>query len=194
MTILYHDGNRRLQDQFDSRRIADRLEQVTTRTAFTDADKTFIESQCFCSSLRPPPKGTRHQMGRHNDYREPKRRGYDDDNTLADRFAGGRPNGPKASAPQGWQSVDAVVKWFNPDKGFGFVAVDGGFDAFLHVRFLEAAGYSSLPAGARIKVQNRPRPEGAAGQRSDRGGHKHRPGWESHYARALAGSLAIGVV
>jgi uncharacterized protein len=47
MTILYHEGNRRLQDQFDSRRIADRLEQVTTRTAFTDADKTFIESQCF---------------------------------------------------------------------------------------------------------------------------------------------------
>jgi uncharacterized protein len=47
MTILYHEGNRRIQDQFDSRRIADRLEQVTTRTAFTDADKTFIESQCF---------------------------------------------------------------------------------------------------------------------------------------------------
>jgi CspA family cold shock protein len=93
------------------------------------------------------------QMGRHNDYREPKLRGYDDDNTPADRFAGGRPNGPKPSAPQGWQSVDAVVKWFNPDKGFGFVAVDGGFDAFLHVRFLEAAGYSSLSAGARIKVQ-----------------------------------------
>jgi len=93
------------------------------------------------------------QMGRHNDYREPKRRGYDDDNTPADPFAGGRLNGPKPNAPQGWQSVDAVVKWFNPDKGFGFVAVDGGFDAFLHVRFLEAAGYSSLPAGARIKVQ-----------------------------------------
>jgi len=93
------------------------------------------------------------QMGRHNDYREPKRRGYDDDNTPADRFAGGRLNGPKPSAQQGWQSVDAVVKWFNPDKGLGFVAVDGGFDAFLHVRFLEAAGYSSLPAGARIKVQ-----------------------------------------
>jgi predicted pyridoxine 5'-phosphate oxidase superfamily flavin-nucleotide-binding protein len=47
MTILYHEGNRRLQDQFESRRIADRLEQVTTRTAFTDDDKTFIESQCF---------------------------------------------------------------------------------------------------------------------------------------------------
>jgi uncharacterized protein len=47
MTILYHEGNRRLQDQFDSRRIADRLEQVTTRTAFTDDDKAFIESRSF---------------------------------------------------------------------------------------------------------------------------------------------------
>jgi predicted pyridoxine 5'-phosphate oxidase superfamily flavin-nucleotide-binding protein len=42
-SILYHDGNRRLQDEFDSRRIADRLEQVTTRTAFTASDKAFIE-------------------------------------------------------------------------------------------------------------------------------------------------------
>jgi predicted pyridoxine 5'-phosphate oxidase superfamily flavin-nucleotide-binding protein len=42
-SILYHDGNRRLQDEFDSRRIADRLEQVTTRTAFTPSDTAFIE-------------------------------------------------------------------------------------------------------------------------------------------------------
>jgi predicted pyridoxine 5'-phosphate oxidase superfamily flavin-nucleotide-binding protein len=42
-SILYHDGNRRLQDEFDSRRIADRLEQVTTRTAFTASDIAFIE-------------------------------------------------------------------------------------------------------------------------------------------------------
>ena len=45
MTVLYHEGNRRFQDQFDSRRIADRLEQVTSRTAFTDEDKAFIESR-----------------------------------------------------------------------------------------------------------------------------------------------------
>ncbi|MGE0563039.1 MAG: pyridoxamine 5'-phosphate oxidase family protein [Pseudolabrys sp.] len=44
MTIMYHDGNRQLQDQFDSRRIADRLEDKLTRTAFTDDDKAFIES------------------------------------------------------------------------------------------------------------------------------------------------------
>ena len=41
--IMYHDGNRRLQDRFDSRRIADRLEEKLTRTQFTDDDKTFIE-------------------------------------------------------------------------------------------------------------------------------------------------------
>jgi uncharacterized protein len=41
---LYHQGNRRLQDRFQSRKIADRLEEVTTRTQFTDGDKDFIES------------------------------------------------------------------------------------------------------------------------------------------------------
>jgi predicted pyridoxine 5'-phosphate oxidase superfamily flavin-nucleotide-binding protein len=43
-SIMFHDGNRRLQDRFDSRRISDRLEEKLTRTAFTDDDKAFIES------------------------------------------------------------------------------------------------------------------------------------------------------
>jgi predicted pyridoxine 5'-phosphate oxidase superfamily flavin-nucleotide-binding protein len=47
MTIMYHDGNRRLQDQFDSRRISDRLEEKLTRTAFTADDKAFIESAIY---------------------------------------------------------------------------------------------------------------------------------------------------
>ena len=47
MSIMYHDGNRDLQDRFDSRRIADRLEEKLTRTAFTGDDKTFIESAAF---------------------------------------------------------------------------------------------------------------------------------------------------
>ena len=41
-SIMYHEGNRRLQDQFESRRISDRLEQFT-RTEFTPEDRTFIE-------------------------------------------------------------------------------------------------------------------------------------------------------
>src|SRR5689334_9023711 len=43
-SIMYHDGNRQLQDRFDSRRISDRLEEKLTRTAFTADDKAFIES------------------------------------------------------------------------------------------------------------------------------------------------------
>jgi predicted pyridoxine 5'-phosphate oxidase superfamily flavin-nucleotide-binding protein len=39
---LYHDGNRQLQDRFDSRRIADRLEQVTLHDRFTDDDRAFV--------------------------------------------------------------------------------------------------------------------------------------------------------
>jgi predicted pyridoxine 5'-phosphate oxidase superfamily flavin-nucleotide-binding protein len=47
MTIMYHDGNRRLQDEFESRRIADRLEEKLTRTKFTDDDKAFIEGAVY---------------------------------------------------------------------------------------------------------------------------------------------------
>jgi predicted pyridoxine 5'-phosphate oxidase superfamily flavin-nucleotide-binding protein len=46
-SILYHDGNRRLQDAFDSRRIADRLESKLARTTFNDDDKAFIESAIY---------------------------------------------------------------------------------------------------------------------------------------------------
>jgi predicted pyridoxine 5'-phosphate oxidase superfamily flavin-nucleotide-binding protein len=42
---MYHDGHRTLQDQFDSRRIADRLVEVLHRTAFTDEDRAFIEGR-----------------------------------------------------------------------------------------------------------------------------------------------------
>src|SRR6185295_9703636 len=47
MSIMYHDGNRQLQDQFDSRRISDRLEEKLTRTTFTADDKAFIESCAY---------------------------------------------------------------------------------------------------------------------------------------------------
>lgn len=46
MTNLYHAGNRALQDQFESRRIADRLE-ILSRTAFTADDQTFIEAMPY---------------------------------------------------------------------------------------------------------------------------------------------------
>jgi len=46
-SIMYHDGNRRLQDQFDSRRISDRLEEKLTRTQFSADDTAFIENAVY---------------------------------------------------------------------------------------------------------------------------------------------------
>ena len=92
-------------------------------------------------------------MGRYKDYREPKRRGYDNDYIASDRAAVGRPNYPSPRAPQASEPVKAIVKWFNAEKGFGFVAVVGGSEAFMHIRQLEAAGHSSVPEGARVKVR-----------------------------------------
>ncbi len=46
-SLLYHEGNRTLQDEFDSRRLADRMEENIVRTAFTGDDKNFIESAIY---------------------------------------------------------------------------------------------------------------------------------------------------
>lgn len=45
MSSIYHDGHRELQRQFDSVRLADRLEQVTYRTRMTPDDRAFIEQR-----------------------------------------------------------------------------------------------------------------------------------------------------
>jgi predicted pyridoxine 5'-phosphate oxidase superfamily flavin-nucleotide-binding protein len=45
MPGLYHDGNRRLQDRFDTRRLADRIEERLERDVFDDDDRAFIESR-----------------------------------------------------------------------------------------------------------------------------------------------------
>jgi CspA family cold shock protein len=63
--------------------------------------------------------------------------------------AGGfaQPSGASAA------SVDAVVKWFKGDKGFGFVELSNGTgDAFLHIGALQSAGYETVPPGAKLKV------------------------------------------
>ena len=42
---MYHDGSRSLQDRFATRRLADRLVEKLARSAFTEEDRTFIESR-----------------------------------------------------------------------------------------------------------------------------------------------------
>lgn len=55
--------------------------------------------------------------------------------------------------------VDAVVLWFNAEKGFGFVETPDG-KAFLHMRQLEAAGYTTVSEGTPIKVVIQPGDKG----------------------------------
>ena len=46
------------------------------------------------------------------------------------------------------------VKWFNVDKGFGFVAADrGGKDVFVHATALDRSGLSELPEGQCVRMQ-----------------------------------------
>jgi len=54
-----------------------------------------------------------------------------------------------------------TVKFFNSDKGFGFVAPeDGGKDVFVHATAVEAAGMRSLSEGQRISFDTQPDAKG----------------------------------
>jgi CspA family cold shock protein len=60
------------------------------------------------------------------------------------------------AAPSAMEEVDAIgiVKWFNPNKGFGFVAVgDRQKDVFVSARALQQAGLKDLPEGKRVKMK-----------------------------------------
>jgi CspA family cold shock protein len=99
-------------------------------------------------------------MSRYEDYRGPKRRGED---YTPEYFAAERQPeyfSPRPTSTQSSEPVEASVKWFNADKGFGFVTVVGGSDAFLPSRALEAAGHSRVPDGARLKVRLSQGPKG----------------------------------
>jgi CspA family cold shock protein len=47
-----------------------------------------------------------------------------------------------------------VVKWYNAEKGFGFIGQDGGEkDVFVHVTTLERDGLSGLAEGQRVRMK-----------------------------------------
>jgi len=53
------------------------------------------------------------------------------------------------------------VSWFNAEKGFGFIAVDGGAsDVFVHYSAIETDGYRSLDEGQRVEFEITQGPKG----------------------------------
>ena len=88
--------------------------------------------------------------------RPSRRRGFDDDFSF-DRA----PPGDMPRVAPSWPSSagfgpehDATVKWFNPEKGFGFVALsDGSGDAFLHANTLNQSGHNAVSPGATLRVR-----------------------------------------
>lgn len=49
--------------------------------------------------------------------------------------------------------IQGTVKWFNSDKGFGFITQDGGDDLFVHYSEIQSSGYRSLEEGARVEFE-----------------------------------------
>jgi len=53
------------------------------------------------------------------------------------------------------------VKWFNGEKGFGFIAPDGGgADVFVHFSAINASGYRSLDENQRVEFETTQGPKG----------------------------------
>jgi len=89
--------------------------------------------------------------------RPTRKRGFDDD--FQQNSAWSPPpipyQSPRSAAPAAaGPELEAVVKWFNSEKGFGFVEVaDGSGDAFLHVSVLSGANASTVNPGAKLRVR-----------------------------------------
>ena len=47
-----------------------------------------------------------------------------------------------------------TVKWFNADKGYGFITPDGGgADLFVHFSAIQSSGYKTLEEGAKVEFE-----------------------------------------
>ncbi|TXR50491.1 cold-shock protein [Phyllobacterium endophyticum] len=98
-------------------------------------------------------------MGKYRDHREPRRHRHDDD--LVSFLE--RPSEPsyfQRPPTVTANPVDAEVIWFNANKGFGFVKLSDGTEAYLHARQLGAAGSRGVSDGTRLKVTVEENPRG----------------------------------
>jgi len=60
--------------------------------------------------------------------------------------------------------AEGTVKWFSNEKGYGFIAVDGGADVFVHYSAIQMDGYKALQEGQRVEFEVT---QGAKGPQAD---------------------------
>ena len=80
--------------------------------------------------------------------------------------------------------AQGTVKWFNGEKGYGFIAVEGGPDVFVHFSAITGSGYRSLEEGQKVEFDITQGPEGTPGGK--RQGHRltHRQGRRRPHRRS----------
>lgn len=49
--------------------------------------------------------------------------------------------------------IEGTVKWFNSEKGFGFIEVEGRDDVFVHFSAIQAEGFKTLNDGDRVSFE-----------------------------------------
>jgi CspA family cold shock protein len=61
-------------------------------------------------------------------------------------------------------ATQGTVKWFNAEKGFGFISREGGDDVFVHYSAIQGDGYRSLDEGQRVEFDVGPGRKGEEAQ------------------------------
>jgi CspA family cold shock protein len=51
------------------------------------------------------------------------------------------------------ERTTGTVKWFNGEKGYGFIAREGGDDVFVHYSEIRGSGYKTLEEGAKVEFE-----------------------------------------
>jgi CspA family cold shock protein len=60
--------------------------------------------------------------------------------------------------------TQGTVKWFNSEKGYGFIAREGGEDVFVHFSAIQGNGYKTLTEGERVEFDVAPGRKGEEAQ------------------------------
>jgi len=77
--------------------------------------------------------------------------------------AGGAPDSIQVRGGQGrreQQVTTGTVKWFNPEKGFGFISREDGPDVFVHFSAIQGDGYRNLEENQKVEFDVTQGPKG----------------------------------